>query len=133
MADSSIMMALGAFYFEISTAAYDDLQRRTEYRWPTQDRIGVAPARQWVGKGDDTITLSGKIYPHFVLSRSGNEQVSRMREVASTGQPLRMVDGAGRVWGMYVITSITEGQSTFFSDGRPRCIEFTVELGAYGG
>ena len=133
MTDSTTMMALGPFRFGIATAAYQSLERTSEWRWPTQDRIGVAPARQYVGPGDDTINLSGVIYPHFIANRAGLEQVSRMRSAASLGLPLQMVSGAGRVLGDYVILSIREGQSTFFSDGSPRSITFDIALGAYGG
>lgn len=131
--NSLVMLSLGSYVFGISTAAYDDLQRTSEFRWASQDRIGAAPALQWIGRGSDTISLSGKVYPSFYAGSKGLEQVARMREAASAGKPLLMVDGSGRMWGLYCITSIREGQTTFFSDGRPRCIDFSIELSAYGG
>lgn len=130
---SQTMMALGPYRFSMATAAYQDLERNNEYRWPTVERIGVAPARQWTGPGDETINMRGVIYPHYRGTRRGLEQVPEMRAAASLGTPLLMVDGAGRVWGMYVITSIREGHKTLFSDGRPRCVDFDISLGAYGG
>lgn len=133
MIDSTTMLALGPFRFSIATAAYQSLERTSEWRWPTQDRIGAAPARQYVGPGDDTINLSGVIYPHFIAARAGLEQISRMRSAATLGEPLQLVSGAGRVLGDYVILSIREGQSAFFSDGSPRSISFDISLGAYGG
>lgn len=127
------MMALGEFRFSLATAAFQDLERNNEWRWPTQDRIGSKPARQFVGEGDDTISLNGVIYPHFRAQRAGLSQVSQMREIAGRGLPLTLVDGSGRVWGEYCILTLREGQKVFFSDGRPRSITFDLSLGAYGG
>jgi phage tail protein len=130
---SEVMMALGDLRFSISTAAYTELERTSDYRHPTVDRIGSKPARQFIGAGDDQIQLSGTIYPAFRPQRQGLAQVSIMRQEAEKGEPLLMVDGRGRVWGEYVILSIRERQTTFFSDGSPRKIDFDMALGAYGG
>jgi phage protein U len=132
MTDSTVMMALGDFRFSISTAAYQSLERTDEWRWPAVERIGVAPARQFVGPGDTKITMSGKIYPSFQPARGGLAQMSTMRAQADLGTPLLMVDGNGRIWGDFVIESLKETQTVFFSDGTPRCIEFEITLGAYG-
>lgn len=132
MADSTVMMALGDYLFSVSSAAYQELERTNEWRWPTVERIGAAPARQYVGPGDDIIRMSGTIYPHFVAQRRGLDQLPLMRQEASKGEPLTLVDGTGKVWGNFCVLSIREGQKAFFSDGAPRCIEFTIEVGAYG-
>lgn len=124
-----VMMALGAYRFSLATAAYATLQRATEYRWASQDRLGRGPARQFVGQGDDTITLAGVIYPHY---KGGLRQVDTMRAEAAKGQPLDLVDGFGRVWGPWVILSVRENQSALLGNGAPLKIEFQVELAAFG-
>ncbi|WP_316347602.1 phage tail protein [Desulfuromonas acetoxidans] len=126
---TEVMMALGQFRFSLSTAAYQNLRRSVAYRWPKQERIGRAPARQFVGKGDEIITLEGIIYPEF---KGGLKQIDKMREVAGTGQPKMMTDGTGKVWGKWCIESIDEKQGTFFANGIPRKQEFALRLGFYG-
>jgi hypothetical protein len=126
---TEVMMALGEFRFSLDTAAYQNLRRSVAYRWPKQERIGRAPARQFVGKGDETITLEGIIYPEF---KGGLKQIDKMREVAGTGQPKMMTDGTGKVWGKWCIESIDEKQGTFFANGIPRKQEFALRLGFYG-
>lgn len=130
---STVMMALGAFRFGLSTAAYQDFERNNEYRWASIDRVGTRPAKQWIGEGDQTINLRGVIYPGFIAQRNGLGQLPAMREQAGLGLPLLLVSGSGRVFGEHVITSIREGQRTFFSDGTPRSIEFDISMVAYGG
>ncbi|MGJ4961342.1 MULTISPECIES: phage tail protein [unclassified Bradyrhizobium] len=125
---SSVMLALGAFRFSVSTAAYQKFERSSEWRWPATDRIGMAPAKQYVGPGEDTITVDGVIFPHY---RGGLRQMDMMRAQAGLGQPLPLITGFGRYLGFYCIEKVKESMETFMSDGAPRKIEFTVELGAY--
>lgn len=121
----TVMMQLGAFQFSISTAAYKELRRRTEYRWASQDRFGKMPALQFTGPGSDAITLTGVIYTEY---RGGIGQLNSMRALAATGTPQRMVDGTGNLLGKFVIESVEEGQSVFAGQGQPRKQEFTLQL-----
>lgn len=130
MADSFVMMALGAFRFSLDTAAYQSLERSHSWRWEGIDRIGVRPAQQFVGPGEETVTMSGSIYPAY---RGGLKQLPAMRAEADKGEPLLLVDGTGLSWGQYCITKIDETQTVFFSNGMPRKIDFTISLTAYGG
>lgn len=125
-----VMMALGEFRFALKTAAYQQLERSDEYRWESLERIGRAPAMQYIGRGHTTITLNGIIYPHF---KSGLKQVDKMRKKCGGGEPHNLVSGYGKVFGKFVVMSISETQEYFFSNGAPRRIEFTMELKSYGG
>jgi len=39
-----------------------------------------------------------------------------------------MVEGSGRIYGLWVIESLSETKTLFFRDGTPRRIEFTLNL-----
>lgn len=129
MSGGQIMMGLGDYRFEIGTAAYQQLARWQEFRWQQQDRIGRHPAMQYTGPGLITVDLAGVIYPAF---RGGLGQCAAMRDSAARGEPLDLVDGSGKVWGAYVINDVSETETTFFADGQPRKIEFTLMLTQYG-
>lgn len=120
-----VMMQLGAFQFGINTAAFQSLQRKNEWRWPSQDRFGKPPVLQHVGQGAETITLPGVIYPEW---RGGLEQLDAMRAQAGKGEPLTMIDGRGNVMGKWAIESVEEKQAVFASAGVPRKVEFTLQL-----
>lgn len=123
---------LGAFTFGIDTAAFQDLQRVSTYRWEAKNRIGRKPAHQNVGAGADTIRLSGVIFPHY---RGGLGQIGAMRAQAETGEPLDLVyafEAVGQYCGRWCIASIEETRTVFFADGAPRKIEFSLELVEYG-
>lgn len=125
----TIMMQLGSFQFGISTAAYQELTRSTEYRWAKQDRFGQNPALQFTGPGDDTITLPGVIYPEW---RGGGGQLEAMRKLAAEGLPMLLVNGRGTMLGRWCIERVEEKQSVFAAAGAPRKQEFTISLRFFG-
>lgn len=126
---TEVMMMLGEYKFSLSTAAYQQLRRTTDYRWPVQERLGRLPERQFVGVGDDKIDLEGVIYPEF---KGGLNQIEQMRSIAGKGEPLSMVDETGKSWGKWCIEQIEETHSYFMAAGMPRKIEFRLALGRYG-
>lgn len=126
---SETMMALGSYRFSIDSAAYQELKHSQAYRWQAQERLQRRPAMQFLGAGEESIELSGLIYPHF---NGGLEQLDTMRAEASKGQPLLLVDGLGFVWGQWVITQIDEGQSFFQGNGQPLKQSFQLKLVNYG-
>ncbi|WP_081007677.1 contractile injection system protein, VgrG/Pvc8 family [Comamonas testosteroni] len=63
---NSTLMCLGQFVFGIQSLPYDELKRVTAWRHPSNSRVGARAARQFVGVGDDSITLSGWIAPELM-------------------------------------------------------------------
>jgi len=123
------MLALGRYRFSVDTAAYQELLRTTAYRWAQQPRLGRRPARQFVGAGDETVSLNGQILPHY---KGGLGQVEALRTEAAAGRPLQLVTGTGQVLGAWVVERIEETQRFFLDDGRPRSVAFRLDLAAYG-
>ena len=120
-----MMMALGLYVFSLSTTAYQQLQRQTAWRHPSTSRVGALPARQFVGKGDDTITLSGLILPEISGQRVS---LDALRLMADSGKAWPLVEGTGRIYGLWIIENLQETNTLFFRDGAPRRIEFSIPL-----
>lgn len=120
-----MMMALGMFVFGMHTLAYQEFQRQTDWRHGSTSRIGTNPARQYLGRGDDTITLPG-----VLVSGLTGTQVSLdvLRQMADTGKAWTLIEGTGRIYGIWVIESMQETRTYFFKDGAARRIEFTLTL-----
>ena len=120
-----MMLALGMFVFSLHTAAYQEMQRQTNWRHSTNSRIGTNPASQFLGLGEDAITLPGIILPELagtVLS------LDVLRQMAGTGKAWPIVEGTGRLCGLWVIDNLTETRTIFFPNGAARRIEFTLSL-----
>ena len=41
------------YYFNLDTAAFEELSRTTDFRWAAQERLTRRPAQQAIGMGDD--------------------------------------------------------------------------------
>lgn len=117
-------MILGVFPFSIPTAVYQQLQRNTNWRHPSNSRVGDIPAYQFTGRGEDTISLEGSIVPEFGEQMS----ITALRVMGDTGKPFPLISGSGKVYGLYVINDLQETQTYFFKDGTPRKIEFSLKL-----
>jgi phage protein U len=120
-----MMMILGMFVFSLPTLAYQELQRQTEWKHPNTSRVGARDAHQFTGKGDDTITLSGWIAPELTGSVYS---LDALRLMADTGKSWILIQGTGRIFGSFVITSMTEGRTVLGQDGDAGRIEFSITL-----
>ncbi|CQD74049.1 phage-related tail protein [Yersinia intermedia] len=120
-----MMMCLGFMVFMLQTLPYQTLQRNTAYRWPTNDRIGLRAAPQFLGPGDEKITLSGTLMPEIT---GGKLSLLSLRVMADQGRAWSLIDGSGTIYGMFVIESVNETHTEFFSNGSARSIDFTLSL-----
>lgn len=121
-----MMMSLGQFVFSLSTLSYQELQRRTSWKHPSTARVGGRNARQFTGAGDDSITLSGWFAPDQGIGKLSS--ITELRNMGDDGEAYVLVDGAGNVYGAFVIEGLDEGQSLHTKDGTPRRVEFTLNL-----
>ncbi len=120
-----MMMSLGMFVFGMHTLAYQELQRDTAWRHASTSRVGTNPARQFIGRGDDTITLPGVLVSGLTGTQAS---LDMLRYMADTGKAWPLIEGTGRIYGIWVIENIKEGRTYFFKDGAARRIEFAITL-----
>ncbi|MDY4315307.1 phage tail protein [Pectobacterium actinidiae] len=120
-----MMMILGMFVFMRQTTPYQSLSHDSNWRHVKNDRVGKSPHYQYIGAGEDKITLSGELYPEIT---GGDVSLNVLQTMAYTGKAWPLIEGTGNIYGMYVITSINETRSEFFNDGKARHISFTLNL-----
>jgi uncharacterized protein len=118
-----------SYYFGARGLPQTGLDRTIGYRWEPQNRIGRRPAMQFLGTGEETVSIKGVIYPPQFGSFDAFEQ---MREEAMMGIPRGMVTQYGRYYGVWCIKSIKDVQAPYWPDGSPRKVEFNIDLVAYG-
>lgn len=117
------------YYFNLDTAAFDELSRSTEFRWASQERLSRRPAQQAIGMGEEKLTLKGTIYPGF---KGGIKQLDTLRTIGARLQPLTLTTGYGEVIGTWCLKTIAEEQGAFLHGGIPRKQGFTLEFVRYG-
>ena len=122
---NSTLMCLGQFVFGIQSLPYDELKRVTAWRHASNSRVGARAARQFVGVGDDTITLSGWIAPELTGTYWS---IASLRAMGDMGRPFALVGGTGEVFGQFVIENLSETGTLHYADGTPRRIAFDLTL-----
>lgn len=119
------LMSLGMFIFEVGGFAYSELQRKSDWQHATSPRVGARDATQFTGVGTETINLTGTAYAELT---NGRASIDDLRTMADAGEALPLVDGAGTVFGDYVITAIDERHANSLPNGTPRRIDFAIDL-----
>ena len=117
------------YFFNLDTAAFDELSRSTEFRWASQERLSRRPAQQAIGMGEEKLTLKGTIYPGF---KGGLKQLDTLRTIGARLQPLTLTTGYGEVIGTWCLKNIGEEQGVLMHGGIPRKQGFTLEFVRYG-
>lgn len=117
------------YFFNLDTAAFDELRRSSAFRWSSQERLTRRPAQQAIGIGEEKLTLKGAIFPSF---KGGLKQLETLRSLGDKLQPLTLTTGYGYVLGTWCMTSVEEEQSALLAGGIPRKQGFTLEFVRYG-
>lgn len=123
---SNSLMSLGMFVFGMGTTAYDNLRRQLAWRHPANSRVGVRPARQFLGPDDETINLAGTV--HHDLFANGAVSLDQIEAMGNKGEAYLLVGGDGSILGEFVIESLETTHTYFFPDGTARKIEFSLKL-----
>lgn len=120
-----MMMSLDQFVFSLTSAPFKELQRQRNWKHRTSSRVGARDSSQFVGVGDDTITLAGTVAPESIGSIASIKELATMGDA---GDAYVLVDGAGNVYGAFTIDSLNETQTYHTPEGIPRKIEFSLTL-----
>ncbi|MDN4056352.1 phage tail protein [Massilia sp. YIM B02763] len=120
-----MLFSLDQFVFGMDTLNFHELQRQTQWKHRNTSRVGARDARQFTGPGDDTITITGLLIPEQTGALSA---LLDLRKMADAGGAYALVDGAGTVYGAFLIESMNEGQTLHDRQGVPQRVEFTLSL-----
>jgi hypothetical protein len=126
------MLALGDFFFSISTVQYQQLQRSKSWTWAKKNRLGRKPAKQFHGPDSDTITLN---IVHFPENKAGLLMFSRLAALGDQGKPHRLVGSnalGGSDLGLWCIESLEETDTEFTEDGIPLVIKGALKISEWG-
>jgi hypothetical protein len=121
-----MMMALGLFVFDMRTLPYQEFQHKMGWRHPSTPRVGLRPAHQFAGQDDETINLSGTLYPE--LTNNGRVSLELVRAMGDQGVAWPLIEGTGMVYGFFSVTDMHVTKTVFFQDGAARKIDFNLSL-----
>ncbi len=129
------LLALGPHIFQTTELNFQELKRSTEAKWPAIARFGGYPGRQFTGFGDDSIEISGLLFPDEFNDR---EQFEALRATQRGKRPVTLMgwavgSGAAEVFGRVVILKVDDTQSRINWRGAGRRIEYSVSLAPFTG
>ncbi len=79
-----MMMIYGMFVFMLQTTPYQSMNRNMDWRHVKNDRVGKSAKWQYVGPGEDSITLNGMLYPEIT---GGDISLEALRLMAFSAKP----------------------------------------------
>lgn len=121
-----MLMCLGQFPFTTDTLTFTEIQRQRSWQYADNAVAKGRKKRQYIGSGDETISLPGLIYQeHGFGNRFAIDDLAAM---ADTGQGFVLVDGSSYLYGVFTIDSIDETKQILLFNGVPRKIDFTIKL-----
>ncbi len=126
-------MVVGGVAFFATAPSFQKLKAQTESRWASQPRLSRAPAHQFIGPGETTISIEGVMYPDRL---GGAGTIEALRTLCSLGEVVPLISiSAGSIIGVahggYFVSSVSD-EREYFDRGQPRKVTFTVTLKAYG-
>ncbi|WAU72963.1 MULTISPECIES: phage tail protein [unclassified Acinetobacter] len=121
-----MLMALGQFLFTTDVLSFDALQRQRQWKYASNQVARGRDAVQFMGVGDDVVTLKGKIYEEHGFGK--RQSIDELAAMADQGHGYVLIDGSGYIYGVYKIDSIDEDKDTFIDVGVSRKIDFSIKL-----
>lgn len=116
---------LGAIQFQVMPVNLQEVERETGGDYAAKDVVGARRPQEYMGPADDTIKLSGCVFPHKFGGTSG---IAALHAMAQAGIPQMLMRGDGGVFGWYVLKRVNETNGYLDAVGVGRFIEFEVEL-----
>jgi hypothetical protein len=123
----NVLMAWGPFRFEVGKAAYEELAHSTEARWEKHPIIGRRPAAQYLGPGEETVTLRGTIYPRY----TGEGSAAQARDLLSAAQDKKtytLMASDGSIIDIYRLERAKAVSTEILPEGSAQKIVYDLEF-----
>lgn len=129
------ILAIGPHIFAALPLSIQTIEETTKTSWPSQIRFGIGPARQFVGRGEDSFEVKG-LYFHEEFG--GHEEYLALKATQSAGQPVELIGwsvagAAATVFGTVVILEVSATHKKITGVGIGAMVEFSVKLAPFGG
>ena len=91
-----MMMIYGMFVFQLSTLPHQQVEQSKRWRHVSNERVNRSSSWQYIGSGEDHITMSGVLCPEIT---GGEVSLTALNTLAYTGLPWPLIDGVGQITG----------------------------------
>ncbi|MFV0645188.1 MAG: phage tail protein [Sphingomonadaceae bacterium] len=120
-----VMMSLGYFLFTLQSLPFQKMAHKRDVRFANNERFGAADAWQFIGPGQEAISLSG-VSAYGITSAKASS--ARLNSMMQDGRALPLIDGLGNLFGQYILTSFDLDKTVYQKFGQARRVAWTLEL-----
>jgi phage tail protein len=111
----------GTLQFDMQPFNIHEADHMTDSDWARKEIAGAAVYREWVGEGDEEITLRGRVFPHRL---GGLTELEILESFRRAGQAEQLIRGDGFVLGWYVLERLARSHRFLGADGIGQLIQF---------
>lgn len=108
----------------------DRMNRSSSADMAVKPVISGRSPREFMGPGDDKITISGQLLPTRI---GGLTQLEMAASLMNSGQRLPVMRGDGKMFGWYAIETINEAHADLERSGVGFTVNYTISLVNTGG
>lgn len=120
-----MLYALGPLDFEVAPFNTHEVERSHTADFAAKELLGRRKSHEFVGAGDERITMRGKLFPHKL---GGLDELGVLNAIRDSGAPQFLMRGDGEPLGWFLVERVRESSSHLDAQGIGRMIEFEVEL-----
>lgn len=129
------ILAIGPHIFAALPLSIQTIKETTKASWPAQNRFGVGPSRQFVGRGEDEFEVEG-LYFHYDFG--GHDEYLALKATQAAGLPVELLgraagDSIVNVFGSVVILEVGASHKKIAEDGIGIVVTFSIKLAPFGG
>lgn len=120
-----MLYSVGPLTIDTMPFSISEFQRSASADFAQKPLMGTMPGLEFMGEGEDKITLSGQILP---FKTGGLTELEMAHSFRSSGQRLPVLRGDGKRLGWYVIESISESHKELMRDGVGFFISHSISM-----
>lgn len=120
-----MLYMIGTLSLDTAPFNADEMDRTAGADFAVKPIMGGLQGREFMGEGDDKITLSGQLLP---FKTGGLTHLEAAHGFRRSGTRLPLMRGDGKSFGWFVIESIKESHSELMRDGVGFVVKHTIEM-----
>lgn len=120
-----MLYQIGSLTLDTRPFNADEMSRSAGADFAVKPLISSLPGREFMGEGDDKITLSGQLLP---FKTGGLTELEIAHGFRQSGQRLPVLRGDGKMFGWFAIESIQEAHTDLMRDGVGFRVKHTIAL-----
>jgi len=122
-----MLLQIGPVTIDTRPFSADTVGRETAADFAAHELLGRRRGREFVGVGDETLTVTGTIIT-IRPELDGSEELEQLHGAREAGAPIYVMRGDGAALGWFVVDAITERHEMLRRDGVGMVIRHEVRM-----